>query len=285
MTIRPIRVRSHDDGRDRWRIAEARPAPALTGIVDLYGAWTERTGSFSTRRELASTGGVFIVNLGAALEIVDARGEIHSFGVGEGFVGGMAEATSLSRSTGDMAGVHIHLPVPRLAALLGVSIADLGDRVVRLGDLSGEVRTLGGQLAEAVGNEVRFAVLDRFIAGRAGAMVPDPEVEAALALLAHDGPRPAERAADAIGWSRKRLARRVRDATGLLPRAVTRLARFERFAGALQSAPGESLAEHAAAAGYADQAHLTRDVRRLAATTPSDLRARLLPGAGGVRHE
>ncbi|UVO51331.1 helix-turn-helix domain-containing protein [Sphingomonas sp. SUN019] len=285
MTIRPIRVRSHDDGRDRWRIAEVRPAPALAGIVDRYAAWTERTQSFSTRRELASTGGVFIVNLGAPLEIVDALGQSHLFAAGEGFAGGMAEATSLSRSTGDMAGVHIHLPVPRLAALLGVSIADLGDRVVRLSDLPGAVRVLGERLAEAADDDARFGLLDRFVTGRAGGMAVDAGVHAALGMLGRAGPRPVERAADALGWSRKRLARRVRDATGLLPRAVVRLARFERFAEGLATQPDETLAEHAAAAGYADQAHLTRDVRRLAATTPADLRARLIPAAGGVRHD
>lgn len=278
-------MRSHDDGRDRWRIAEVRPAPALTGIVDRYATWTERTETFSTRRELASTGGVFIVNLGAPLEIVDARGKAHLFAAGEGFVGGMAEATSLSRSTGAMAGIHVHLSVPRLAALLGVSIAELGDRVVRLDDLPGEARVLGERLAEAADDEARFDMLDRFVTGRAGEMAVDTAIGAALRSLGRCGPSPVESAAEVLGWSRKQLARRVRDATGLLPRAFVRLSRFERFAAALQSAPGESLAEHAAAAGYADQAHLTRDVRRLAATTPADLRARLIPAAGGVRHD
>ena len=39
----------------------------------------------------------------------------------------------------------------------------------------------------------------------------------------------------------------------------------------------------AADAGYVDQAHLARDVRDFSDMTPGDLRARLLPAAGGVR--
>lgn len=282
MTNRPIRQRSYDDGRDRWQIAEACPAPALAGIVDRYAAWTERTESFTTRRELASTTGVFIVNLGAPLQIVDARGDTHVFAAGEGFVGGLAEATSLSRSTGEMAGVHVHMPVPRLAALFDAGIADLRDRVVRLDALSGRARTLAIELLEAGDTTARFAMLDRFVASRAGTMRTDLAVDAALRLLARPGPRTVERAAATLQWSRKRLAQHVRDATGLLPGALVRLSRFERFVAALQTAPHYGLARHAAEAGYADQAHLTRDVRRLAGTTPLDLRTRLIPAGGGI---
>jgi AraC-like DNA-binding protein len=74
-----------------------------------------------------------------------------------------------------------------------------------------------------------------------------------------------------------------RGATGLRPAQFVRLARFERFATALQAEPMASLAELAYVAGYADQAHLTHDVRRLSQMTPGELRARLIPAGGGVR--
>ncbi len=284
MSERTIRINAYDDGHDRWRMARAAPAAALSGIVDAYATWQETTTSFTTRRELASTGGVFIVNLGAPLEIVDARGRSERFAAGEGFVGGMAEATSLSRSFGTMAGVHVHVSVPQLARLLGVQIADLTDRVVRLDDLGGAFATLGDRLASARDEEGRFTVLDTFLLDRAVSSQADP-LETAMALLRRPGPGTVEAAATALGWSRKRLAQRLRDATGLLPRAYVRLARFDRFSAALQAQPGESLAALAADAGYADQAHLTRDVGRLSAMTPAQLRARLLPRAGGVRDD
>jgi len=284
MSNRAETVRAYDDGVDRWRIAAAAPDTRLTGLVDLYGAWEEQTGSFTTRRELASTRGVLIVNLGADLEIDDARGQRHRFAAGEGFVGGMAEATSLSRSTGAMAGVHVHAPLPRLAALLGVSLADLANRVIRLEEVVGA--GLGDRVAAARDDAARYDVLDGFFMARAAAMrVPDARLEGALAALARAGSQPVERAAGRVGWTRKHLAQRVRDATGLLPRAYVRLARFERFSAALAAAPDAGLADLAADAGYADQAHLARDVRRLTATTPSDLRARLIPAGGGVRDD
>jgi AraC-like DNA-binding protein len=83
----------------------------------------------------------------------------------------------------------------------------------------------------------------------------------------------------------KRLARYVRDATGFAPDRLRRLARFERFAEALRARPAEPLAELAAAYGYADQAHLTHEVRTFSGMTPGELRARQLPAQGGVRED
>lgn len=59
---------------------------------------------------------------------------------------------------------------------------------------------------------------------------------------------------------------------GMAPRAWLRLLRFQT---AFESLPGEpSLAGHAAAQGYADQAHMARDFRALAGVTASTARIR-----------
>ena len=51
--------------------------------------------------------------------------------------------------------------------------------------------------------------------------------------------------------------------------------RFQRFLTLLRGTGHRSLAELAAAAGYADQAHLTRESRRLAGGTPGEIAALL----------
>ena len=274
---------AYDDGVDRWAIADARPAAALAGWVDRYNWWSEHTRSFTTRRELAATTGVLIVNLGSPLEIVDAGGVTHRLAAGQGFAGGIARATSLSRSTGAMAGVHVHLPPATLARLLGVPLAALTDCCFRLDDLlGGEADPLGEQLQAALGHEARWRVLDDWVARRAGiARAADVEVDHARGRLKR-GARVEAVAAD-LGWSRKRLAQRFRDAVGLHPRSFAGLARFERFATGLQARPDLPLAHAAQDAGYADQAHLTREVARYADLTPGELRARLIPAGGGVR--
>jgi AraC-like DNA-binding protein len=280
---RPVSFRYFDDGDDRWQVADAAPSPKLSGVIDRYSWWSETIRSFTTRRELASTSGVFIINLGSTLEIVDAAGNLHRLDAGEGFVGGMAQATSLSRSTGDMAGIHVHLPFANMARLFRLPMSELLNRVVPFEDLAGyEARALGGQLLEAHTNNERWEILDRFVSERLNAA--DSIIDDTACLLSWlAAGKPVQRIADDLGWSRKRVAKQFFDATGMLPRVYSRLARFERFATLLQAEPAISLAEVAAAAGYADQPHLTREVGQFAALTPRELRVRLIPSGGGVR--
>jgi len=280
---RCVSSRSFDNGRDRWEVSDAAPAAELTGIVDGYSCWVETTLSFTTRRELAATSGVFIINLGSVLEIVDARGVLHRVQAGQGFVGGISDVTSLSRSTGDMAGVQVKMPLLNMARLFPCPMSELANRVVMLDDLAGaDARALGARLVDGQTQDERWSVLDRFVFDRLAKV--DTGVDEAgrvLGWLAKG--RSVQTIADDLGWSRKRVAQHSLAATGLLPRTYARLVRFERFAVLLQTEPAISLAEAAVAAGYADQPHLTRDVGRFAALTPRALRARILPEGGGVR--
>jgi AraC-like DNA-binding protein len=68
--------------------------------------------------------------------------------------------------------------------------------------------------------------------------------------------------ADALGWTERTLHRRCQDAFGYGPAVLRRILRFRL---ALRVArQGASIAVTAARAGYADQAHLAREVRALA---------------------
>jgi AraC-like DNA-binding protein len=276
-------IRSHDDGRDRWRIIEAAPDPILAADVRAYGWWSEETSTFDTRRELAGTAGTLIVNLASDLEIIDADGNAIRLGIGEGFIAGLTTGNCLSRSTGSMAGVHLRAPLSTLARMAGTSIAALTDRIVPLTDLPGlRHARLGERLVDAQGDEARWAVLDGIVEERlTHSAAPCPSIQRIARGLA-SGVR-VEALAEELDWSRKRLARTFAQATGLQPRAFSGLARFERFARQLQAQPAMALAEAAIAAGYADQAHLTREVVRYAGSTPAALRRQLLPDGGGVR--
>lgn len=62
------------------------------------------------------------------------------------------------------------------------------------------------------------------------------------------------------------------DAIGYGPKTLARVLRFQRFVRSADAAPERSLAELALDAGYADQAHLTREFTRLAGLPPAALR-------------
>ncbi|WP_202817585.1 helix-turn-helix domain-containing protein [Kribbella sp. ALI-6-A] len=93
---------------------------------------------------------------------------------------------------------------------------------------------------------------------------PDPLALAAARKLAEPGVRVSAAAAD-LGISERQLNRRLQNAVGYGPKMLARVARLRR----LIAQPGDDpLAIRAFAAGYASQAHMTDEVRRLTGLTP-----------------
>lgn len=102
------------------------------------------------------------------------------------------------------------------------------------------------------------------------AVAPDLAVMEAARRLADPRQRVATLAAD-LGFSERQLRRRCLAAAGHAPKALQRILRFRAFVAAAERAPGAELAFLAADAGYADQAHLTHEVRDLSGLTPATL--------------
>jgi AraC-like DNA-binding protein len=163
---------------------------------------------------------------------------------------------------------------PLLAySLFGVPMHELGNAVVDLETVLG--RRLGRlveQLAEATGWSGRFAVLEAGLAAlRAAGPTPDQGVRWAWRRIrASGGGVRVDALAAELGWSRRHLARMFREQVGVPPKAAARIVRFERAA-TLLAAGHRGLATVAADSGYADQAHLSREVRALTRWTPTEL--------------
>ncbi|MER6257410.1 helix-turn-helix domain-containing protein [Streptomyces sp. NPDC001584] len=162
-------------------------------------------------------------------------------------------------------------------ALIGVPAHALRDRRVELADLwpARAVRRASG-LVEGYGDA--RAGLEALAGARAAAAgAPDPLAAEVVARL-RAGEAVAA-VARAVGLGERQLHRRSLDAFGYGPRTLGRILRLRR-ALALARA-GLPYAEVASVAGYADQAHLSREVRALAGTT---LRA-YAAGADGAKSE
>src|SRR4029077_2506822 len=113
---------------------------------------------------------------------------------------------------------------------------------------------------------------------------PDPAATRAAVLLADPRTRAEDVAAD-IGLSMRQLRRRCHAVVGYGPKTLQRVLRFRRFvaridAGLLSGQDAHDLAALAAKAGFADQAHLTRECRVLAGLTPAALARQRGPAAG-----
>lgn len=83
--------------------------------------------------------------------------------------------------------------------------------------------------------------------------------------------------ADEVGLTPRHLHRRLLRTFGYGTSVLGRLLRFQRFLSVRETTGAGSLAELAAAAGYADQAHLARDCRAITGLTVRQLLAEWFP--------
>ncbi|MEU8662678.1 AraC family transcriptional regulator [Actinoplanes philippinensis] len=144
--------------------------------------------------------------------------------------------------------------------VLGVPACELVDRQVPLEALwpAAEVRPL----AEAADPMAALTA-----AARRRWAAPDPMM-IALARAARAGD-PVGTVAQRCGLSPRQLQRRSNTAFGYGPKTLHRIMRLQRAVALARG--GQPFAAVSAAAGYADQAHLAREVRAMAGVPLSDL--------------
>ncbi len=166
------------------------------------------------------------------------------------------------------------------AALLGIGGEDLRERETPLA--TGWAGALAATLRGATGEEAACAALDAAL----GALLPGaspldgPVMTAVFRILAAGGETTTADLVAASGLSERQLRRRFRRAVGLTPKELARIQRARQSAVAAVSEAGARWVEIAARHGYADQAHLVREFRRLLGITPGAFATH----AGRIRH-
>lgn len=194
--------------------------------------------------------------------------------VGTAIVGGARAGSYVRGVAGSVASVGAQLAPGAAIALFGLPADELSDRHTILADLMGPAAaSWGEQLAEVSSLEGRIARLEALLASR---LREPPAGVAAWAMgLFRRGDSVGE-VIDASGYSHRHFLSLYRREVGLAPKLHLRVMRFQRAVTALSDvttlahAAGRptSLAAIAHAAGYADQAHLTREFRALSEMTP-----------------
>ncbi|WP_217236748.1 helix-turn-helix domain-containing protein [Streptomyces sp. AC555_RSS877] len=155
-------------------------------------------------------------------------------------------------------------------ALLGVPAHEMRDRRVDLADLwpAAEVRRVTARVNAA---DDPASGLERVAWERAADTDPlDPLLRQVVAAL--DAGRPVAATADGLGVGARQLHRRCLTAFGYGPKTLARVLRLQRALALARS--GVPFAETAARSGFADQAHLARDVRELAGLPLTELLGR-----------
>lgn len=177
------------------------------------------------------------------------------WGVAEGLIvaGADREARVVDLPAGTVAtGIRLH---PWAAgAVLGVPAREVQGLLIPAADVMGPAASRVESSLVRGSPVEREALLGGLVACRARA---DPVVRAVVLRLEHADVRVAALARD-LGVSERQLRRRTLTAIGLAPKALARVVRLKRLA--RLDGP---LARRALDAGYASQAHMCDEVRRL----------------------
>jgi AraC-like DNA-binding protein len=252
------------------------PAPGLRRYVRAYVGYAARTGTPTRHREPAGVGVALVFGLGAQLKVLDPLApELPVRCLGSFFVG-LDDRCAIVEHDRDTWGVEVQLTPLAARIVVRAPMSALSRRIVDLDDLlGGEARQLEERLMDADTWAERFEVVEAALGKRLLAAVPPPaDVDWAWRRLTRGGPVRISALAAELGCSRKHLAARFREHIGLPPSLVVRIVRFRR-ALELLSSPHTTIADVAHDCGYYDQAHLDRDFREFASTTPTGYVAEL----------
>jgi AraC-like DNA-binding protein len=233
---------------------ERLPVPALAGHV--LCVWSQEIGAGETihRHRVLPDGCADLVWIGEAPAVVagPATGPV---------IVPLAPRTIV-------VGVRLR---PGAAAMLGPPVSDLAGRDTPLRDLWGRDPLTAGIVGQG-SIEARLAAAQASLATRlADAGPPDRSIAAAIRWLAR---HPAGRIEDLAGFlatSPRQLHRRFVATVGYGPKTFARVLRLQRVLALAARSRQAGLAALAAEAGYADQPHMSRELRSLTGQTPSAL--------------
>ena len=248
------------------------PAPPLRPLVSRYHGYRMEGLAPRLHRGLPSRHLTVIISLAAPIHVAalpgGARLEGGRFGA---LAGGLHAAPVMIAMDGEDRGLSLELTPAGARALLRMPAAALAWEVVDLAEVLGPGSAeLVERLALAPTWAGRFAILDAALTRRLtdGPGVPEEVGWAWRRLAESGGLLPVGALAAEVGWSRRHLGERFRDELGLTPKVAGRVIRFQRALRMLGRPRRPGLAEVAAACGFYDQAHLTRDVHEFAGCSP-----------------
>ncbi|MGW1777162.1 helix-turn-helix domain-containing protein [Streptomyces sp. NPDC002104] len=259
------------------------PAPALRPFILNYtGFHTEFT---TPRRRLELPTGcvtlVFSFSEGLWVSRTETLAAAQLRPVARAMISGPRTVPAVGLHAGVVHGLEVNMTPQGCYRLFGVPMWHFEDAHVDLVEVLGRQGHLLTERLQALPSWTeRFALLDalfcaRLDAGPAGA----PEVAGALAGL-WGGTRSLTRVSAATGWSARTVRARFREQVGLSPKSMARVFRLQHALRML--AAGTAAAQVAAACGYHDQAHLSREVKAMTGLPPSRfvlLRGGLAPGS------
>ena len=160
----------------------------------------------------------------------------------------------------------------RAPGILGIPAAELLNQSVPLSDVWSTSCARFGLTFDVPAVISHSALAGTLVRATASGTPPDGAVVASIRWLARHPSATVGQLSRWIGISHRQLQRRFSAAVGYGPKMFQSVLRFQRLLHCASRPLGPPrLADLAAVAGYADQAHMTREVQRFAGCTPTAL--------------
>jgi AraC-like DNA-binding protein len=252
------------------------------GLVASIVGYRETGRGLSGAIEMAPLVVPLIISFAEPFEIALGRGATAEDRFGS-FTSGLHPGFVSINSRGGAECIQVDFTPLGAFRFFGMPMREIASRMVDLDDLSDHGMN---ELRQRLGDEPdwgpRFDLVEAFLIDRL-ARGPRPDAAVARAygqILSSGGGRRVTDIAQSLGWSRKHLNQRFREEIGLGPKAVARMARFNRVLAMAADREG-SWADIAADCGYADQAHLVREFRDFAGASPTTVMAPTRPPVVG----
>ncbi|SHI40888.1 Helix-turn-helix domain-containing protein [Nocardiopsis flavescens] len=270
--------RSMDEPERAWEFAAA-PARTAPGVVSMTG-YRALAVPESVHLGLPSASVTFIVGLDEGVRAAPDAASLPAARPAPLLLGGLhLHASHVHQRTGH-AGIQLALHPLAVRSLFGVPCAELGVDDYDGLPLAGPAgRALYERLDPATPWEDAFALVAAHLRDRYRPHGPRPELAGAWHLLAASGGRARiGDVADRVGLTPRHLGTLFHREVGRSPKTVAALMRFDharrRITRSLHRTGRTDLAGAAAAAGYTDQAHLSRAFTRFTGLPPAAWAAR-----------
>lgn len=247
------------------------PAPRLTTLVSGIYGYRENGVAMQGLTEAASLTVPLIVNFGSPFRIGLGRTPTLADRYGS-FAAGLFAGPVVMDSDGAAECIQINFTPLGGRLFFGLPMSELADRMVALDDLAdGDIDHFARRLSELNSWEARLDLAEHFIASRLDrASQANPSIGWAFSqLMLKGGDVRIGVLAEKLDWSRRRLVASFREEIGLPPKSVSRIIRFNAAQALAANGTAAGWADIAAACGYADQAHLTREFTSLAGCPPT----------------
>ncbi|MFE6488002.1 helix-turn-helix domain-containing protein [Streptomyces sp. NPDC057757] len=250
-----------------WESVPGRPTERLRPGVLRYHGFRAQFSRPRRRLELPSGTVTLVVGFDEKLSLDNAQG--HEADLYSAVLAGVHASAGSGGHQGRLSGMEIVMTPWAAYSLLGAAMHELAGRHLAAEDVLGRrLGPLADALASAPDWPRRFALVDAaLVSWRAAGPSCSPLVARAWDEVGvRRGLVTTDMLAETVGWGRRQLEKRFREQIGVSPKIAGRIVRLNHTLRAL--AAGRGLSETAAAVGFSDQSHLSREFKAMTSLRP-----------------